>query len=38
MSARLARPGELVMSACKARRLLCSVGDGDLPADVGRGI
>ena len=37
MSARAARPGELVTSACKARRLLCRVSDEDLPADVGRG-
>lgn len=35
MSARAARPGELATSACSARRLLCSVGDEDLLADVG---
>jgi hypothetical protein len=38
MSARPASPGELVTSACSARRLLCSAGDEGLPADVGRGI
>lgn len=38
MSARVARAGELVTSACSAIRLLCSVRDDDLLAEVGRGI
>jgi hypothetical protein len=38
MSARVARPGELVTSACSTIRLLCSVRDEDLLAEVGRGI
>jgi hypothetical protein len=37
MSARATRSGELVMRACRARRLLYSVGDGDLLEVVGRG-
>jgi hypothetical protein len=38
MSARPARPGELVTSVCSARRLLCSADDEDFPADTRRGI
>ena len=34
MSAREARSGDFVTSACRARRLLCNV---DLLVDVGRG-
>lgn len=38
MSARVARPGELVTSACNAIRFLYSVRDEDLLAEIGRGI
>jgi len=38
MSARAARSGDLETRACRARIFLCSVGEVDLPEDVGRGM